>query len=85
MPANNRRPEHEEPLLEEHQSNENIHFSVEDDEFEDSISSLRPTDAERIDPPSYGPPLRSTLQSRETGMSQTRSKSLAELVYTIFT
>jgi hypothetical protein len=68
MSANIRRPEHEEPLLGTHEHDHNVFFSAEEDEFEDSISTLRPAECERIESPSYGPPLRSTMQSREAGM-----------------
>lgn len=64
--------EHSQPLLNAHRSSNGILFAADDgdDGFEDSALREHVGSSEALVTPTYGPPLRSTLQSREAGESK---------------
>lgn len=61
--------EYSQPLLEAHRANDGVLFAADDGEedYEDSALREHVGRSEAVVSPSYGPPLRSTLQSREAG------------------
>jgi hypothetical protein len=61
--------EYSQPLLEAHRANNGVLFAANEgeDDYEDSALLEQVGKSDVLVSPSFGPPLRSTLQSREAG------------------
>jgi hypothetical protein len=61
--------EYSQPLLEAHRANDSVVFAADDgeDDYEDSALREHVGRSDAVVSPTYAPPLRSTLQSREAG------------------